>query len=475
MSDERFDLLLEKYLDSSLTPTEREEFQAILKRDADLRAQYISALTQASMLRRIHRKKATESARNEVSDIRLAQSNLQKNKAHSAEKINFIPALKIGVAVAALIAIVFTIQISRRGYVPSDSAISNTGSQSKAKAVEPEKKVVEVQDVIVDANTEKTLVAEDLAGRKVITRENASAFIHYKDGTSVELEENTKVQFSSVDPQKGKVVEALAGRVIVNAVPQPKDRPLQIVSAHGRATVLGTLFWLSVDDQGTRVDLLKGKVSLVRTSDSATLQLAEGQRAVLAPGTVLAAEPLKLKNGKLLYREEFSPELKNWSKSGLTFEIGKVENENPELSAMKLTPTKDQECSATLSFGRALARTPDSLSIEYRMRSLPPYRNVNTIHVGIDSNGAAETSVEEDLTDNNKYTFLRFRWVKCRLEISRSTDADGNPMAHYRSYFGNVFKYSRVAKGPALGMKFVVKNLPIEIADLRIYELVPDK
>lgn len=468
MSDERFDLLLEKYLDGALTPTEREEFQALLQRDSDLRAQYISVLTQASILRRIHRKKATESARNELSDIRLAQNQLKKKKPHSAEKTNFGPALKIGVAVAALVAIVFTIQISRQGSVPSDSAVSNTNSEPKAK-------VVDVQDIFVDANTEKRLSAEDLAGRKVITRENASAVIHYKDGTSVELEANTKVQLSSVDPQKGKVVEALTGRVIVNAVPQPKDRPLQIVSAHGRATVLGTLFWLSVDDQGTRVDLLKGKVSLIRTSDSATLQLAEGQRAVLAPGTVLAAEPLKLKNGKLLYREEFSPELNNWSKSGLTLDIGKIENENPELSTIKLTPTRDQESSVTLSFSQALARTPDSLSIEYRMRSLPPYRNVNMIHVGIDSNGAAETSVEEDLTDNNKYTFIRFKWVKCRLEISRSTDGDGNPMSHYRSYFGNVFKYSRVAKGPALGMKFVLKNLPVEISDLRIYELVPDK
>ena len=474
MSDERFDLLLEKYLDRALTPSESEEFQAFLKRDEGLRAQYVSALTQVSMLRRIHRAKTTESARADVRNIRLARGSMRIKKSRKAERGNFSLALKACGAVAALIALVFAFQYSRRGPAP-ETAISDAGSQPKATPAEPEKKAVEVQDVIVEANTEKTLTAEDLAGRKVITREKAVAYIQYKDGTAIELKENTQVRWGRADAQKGKEVEALAGSMSIHAVPQPPDRPLQIVSAHGRVTVLGTTFWLSVDGQGTRVDLLKGKVGLTRASDNTTLQLTEGQRAVLAPGAVLEAAPLKLEKGKLLYSEEFDPQLKNWDKAGMSFQIAKIENENPQLPTLKLLPAKDQVCSATLSFGRALARMPGSFSIEYRMRSLPFYRNVNSFHVGIDSNGAAETNVEENLTDNKKYTFFRFRWVQCRLEISQNTDADGNPTAHYRSYFGNVFKNSRVAKGPALGMMFVQNNLPMEIADLKIYDLVPAK
>ena len=68
---------------------------------------------------------------------------------------------------------------------------------------------------------------------------------------------------------------------------------------HGTVTVVGTLFWITVDPKGTTVDLLKGTVNLTRSEDNATLRLAAGQRAVLAPGIVLAATPIQTEKDPL--------------------------------------------------------------------------------------------------------------------------------------------------------------------------------
>jgi ferric-dicitrate binding protein FerR (iron transport regulator) len=473
MSNERFDFLLEKYLAQALTPSEREEFQSLLEGDAELRAEYVSALTQASMLRRIHRNKSTKSARAELLNIKSARNLKSGSDARAFKRKGLRFPLMAIAALAAMVVLAVMIKSSwQTATIPPPGL-----SEAPPEKVPVNVTAPDLSDVIVESGKELKLAAEDYSGRKIITRERAGALVSYKDGTTIELKESARIKLGLANANKGKELESLDGRIIVNAAPQPKDLPLQVKSIHGTVSVIGTVFWLNVDKQGTRVDLLKGKVNLTRADDNSTLQLAAGQQAVIAPATALKATPVKFEDGPLLYREEFDAALKNWRSEGAQLSLGNAEISGQKTTTAVMKPIPDRWCTAALDFSRVLTRQPDLIVINFRMRSLPYLKKDNQLRFVpfMDDNVKVEDVLDTVAPKRGKYTFIRFVWRKIRIEIYRTPGENGAEEFKYRTFIEDTLLESKKVSGPAQGLRISAIDLPFEFSDLQVRELVPAK
>ncbi len=286
MINPHFEFLMEKYLAKDLSTAERNELQTLLQQNEQLRAIFAVTLAQATMLRRIERKKGMQPEH--VKPTETAPAPFIGRSKSQRSRLFWATSSLVGLA--GVIAVALTLN----GYRQSNSVFTPKSTVNSAGSRD---------DILVESGQTLTLNAEECSGRKIITREQAAALIRFNDGTEIELKEGTQVKLGIADPQKGKELEAEAGLLVVNAAPQPHDRPLKINSPHGTVTVVGTLFWLTVDAQETGVDLLEGTVNLARVSDNATLQLNPGQHAVLASGAALAATPIRAENAPLIYSD----------------------------------------------------------------------------------------------------------------------------------------------------------------------------
>lgn len=109
------------------------------------------------------------------------------------------------------------------------------------------------------------------------------------DGTRFTLEADGAVP-SIVRGPKGTRVTLTQGTLGADVAKQAPDQPLTIVTPHGEARVLGTVFRLVVDPASTRLEVREGKVRLTREAKS--VDVSAGQVATAGAGVPLAARSL---------------------------------------------------------------------------------------------------------------------------------------------------------------------------------------
>jgi ferric-dicitrate binding protein FerR (iron transport regulator) len=185
-------------------------------------------------------------------------------------------------------------------------------------------------------------------GDKVETPTNGSARVKYQTPavskeTRVELRAGTDVLFG--EENGAKRIRLDRGVLACEVATQPAGRPMRLATPHAEAEVVGTRFVLSVDQDRTRLEVTEGVVRLTRRADSQTTLVAEGQfaEAGQAADSPLAAADLggkpegktdagetgkqdwllplptneelaatELKDGEILFQDDFTNGLANW-------------------------------------------------------------------------------------------------------------------------------------------------------------------
>lgn len=104
----------------------------------------------------------------------------------------------------------------------------------------------------------------------------SSVELRFDDGTSVELAGASEV---AIGDGRQKRLLLTRGTAVVEARPQPPERPLLLRTSTAETQVLGTRFSLSHDDRVTRVAVDEGRVRLRRLSDGSAVEIAPGQSA----------------------------------------------------------------------------------------------------------------------------------------------------------------------------------------------------
>lgn len=127
----------------------------------------------------------------------------------------------------------------------------------------------------------KTLGAESLA------------VVKFVDGTQLELGgDTTLTPLAEATSKAGKTVVLESGAVVAKVSKQPAGQAMLFTTPHAEARVLGTTLRLSVDPQGTRLEVTEGRVRLTRRQDGASVEVGAGFYAVAAPGPRPAARKI---------------------------------------------------------------------------------------------------------------------------------------------------------------------------------------
>lgn len=126
------------------------------------------------------------------------------------------------------------------------------------------------------------------AGAPLETAAGGRAGIAYSDGTRLEVGGNAAVSFAG----PGKIVRLERGALEADVAPQPKDTPLIVRTPQAEVRVLGTWFAVTCRSDATEVEVEKGRVRVTRVRDGRSLELREGQHAVVAPSVFLTPRAL---------------------------------------------------------------------------------------------------------------------------------------------------------------------------------------
>ncbi|MBN1676721.1 MAG: FecR domain-containing protein [Kiritimatiellae bacterium] len=102
---------------------------------------------------------------------------------------------------------------------------------------------------------------------------------------------------------------------------QHPDHPFVLVTPHASATVLGTVFRLRVRSDASDLSVTEGIVRLTRLADRASIDVAAGQYATVAPDVAFAPRPISPKPAgprTLLFHETFdSARPETWTPNSL--------------------------------------------------------------------------------------------------------------------------------------------------------------
>ena len=126
--------------------------------------------------------------------------------------------------------------------------------------------------------------------------EEGFAVVEYDDGTRIELNPDTELQFITYQPDgvvgTGKKLVLNKGVLRAEVAKQPADRPMLLATQFAQMRVLGTTFTFGVSDDASRVDLEEGRVRFTRQSDGQTVDVEQGYYAVASAAEPLVAKPL---------------------------------------------------------------------------------------------------------------------------------------------------------------------------------------
>ena len=129
-----------------------------------------------------------------------------------------------------------------------------------------------------------------LPGDVLRTATNTMAAITFgQEKTRIELRADSELKLASWSD--GKHLTLGAGQLEATVARQRPFKPMRVLTPQAEARVLGTEFTLTTTNNATRLDVAEGEVRFTRASDSKSVKVVAGNRAIVAPNYELAALP----------------------------------------------------------------------------------------------------------------------------------------------------------------------------------------
>ena len=305
----RFEILVAGYLAGDLTAGERNELHALLEANAELRERFSEELESHEMLKIVSREHGQRrpsgsefvagvralsagvpqltdeagesSASRKIVRTSKRQPSSKRIRQHSRRGSNsWIPIL-IAATVALSIGIYF-VQHGRSPEIHMDAI---------AQVIE----IIPLRDddpptVIRDGKSERARANVSLMTGDRLESHGGTLRIQYSgEETTLDLKKDAVVVLEQRDGAKR--IRLNQGEVFASVAKQPLDTPMMFVTPFGEAQVLGTELTLAIEQQTTRLEVVKGKVRLTNP-DKKSVDVDAGHFAVAASGAELSARPI---------------------------------------------------------------------------------------------------------------------------------------------------------------------------------------
>jgi len=154
-------------------------------------------------------------------------------------------------------------------------------------------KLIEVSGKVTvtmpDGEARKLAVGDDIpVGMQITTHAIGSwATIQFPDQTQVSLHGATEAAFRE---ETHKQVDLFVGNVVAEVQPQLPGKPLQVITEQAVTSVLGTVLSVQASHLRTDVDVVEGKVRVQRTGDGSSVDVAAGEKVVIARDVPLKSQ-----------------------------------------------------------------------------------------------------------------------------------------------------------------------------------------
>jgi hypothetical protein len=286
----------------------------------------VAALRQKELEATRERKRAEQDKEEE--SRKKAEEEIERLKTErQAEEARLVEALERERRAAA--------QTARTEQAPQDPKVLLRKTMAFAATIER----VDGKVTLLSGDGKRAVLAPQglLSGQGVETsgREGA-ALLAFADHTQLDLGADTEVREITERETPGpggygKRLVVVRGRVAATVTKQPPDQPLDFVTPHGEAKVVGTTLRLTVDASGTRLEVTEGKVLLSRP-DGKSVVVTGGHYAQAAAGIELAPkvildrlhyEATLVKRSDLLFFEDFEQDAwkRHWSSPSETSRV----------------------------------------------------------------------------------------------------------------------------------------------------------
>ncbi len=261
---ERFDLLVERYLDGTLSESDRREFTSSLGARPEARERFCATL---------------------ALDAALRLPRLAAGAAPASRRRTWKWAAA-AILLAGIVAVVW--RAWGPGGAPPLARIERV-ERAEARFAAPR---VEREDGLLNTAAAGVSLA---AGDRLVTGHACVTFRSDRDGLLAVVQPHSRLRFPREGARERLAVEA--GVVQVDAAPPSKGRPIVLLTTHGAATVVGTRFTLVVDAKETILKVERGTVELANRSGEGRVRVGTGQQARTdgaAPPAMIEAPPAPL-------------------------------------------------------------------------------------------------------------------------------------------------------------------------------------
>jgi ferric-dicitrate binding protein FerR (iron transport regulator) len=175
-------------------------------------------------------------------------------------------------------------------------------------------------------------------GSGILTGPGSAVSFAFVDGTRVELGPDTLVREISDGPP-GKRIQVSQGSLAADVARQPSGQPAVFQTPLAEAVVLGTRLRLSITAEATKLEVLEGRVRLLRPADKASVEVKAGLQAVArAAGPLAATRPARFVKGINLNGEAVTIEGERWLSHAAALSSGLSISPAPELTATNVQP-----------------------------------------------------------------------------------------------------------------------------------------
>lgn len=242
------DLLIQRYLDGSITSDELQMLQQRLREDAALRAHLRDIAEQAAAFGDMERMRSPFAEPNSESDSTAEDAEIRRGR---------MPWLALAASIAVLAASAWLFLSSRAS--PVLTLIESTGN------------VAWTHGTPIQPGEELT------AGTLETVGETSSALFQFGDGSLITLHGESELSFAE---ECQKVLTLSRGTLSAEVKPQPADRPMLIHTPSATAEVVGTVFDLTARSDDTLLSVDEGMVKLKRLADGSQVDVAANRSAV---------------------------------------------------------------------------------------------------------------------------------------------------------------------------------------------------
>ena len=157
---------------------------------------------------------------------------------------------------------------------------------------------------------------------------NSWAEIKYFDGTSLIVSGFSELALS--DNNGAKLIDLLRGDLSVDAKPQPKGKPMKVISPGARAEVIGTQFNVVAGADSTRYIVNEGLVKVRRTYDGSVQEVPANHFVVARQGQKEEFKSLP----RINHEQEWKSELPRDMRWGELIKSTNITSINPAIKAL---------------------------------------------------------------------------------------------------------------------------------------------